>query len=35
VAREENHLVAVGEMRADELIILFEIDGDDAARTRV
>ena len=35
MAREENHLLAVGEMRADQLIILFQIDGDDAARTRV
>ena len=35
VAGEENHLLAVGEVRADQLVVLFEIDGDDAGRARI
>ncbi len=35
MAREENHLLAVGEMRADQFIVFFEVDGDDAARARI
>ena len=30
VAGEENHLLAIGKLRADEFILIFEIDGDDA-----
>ena len=35
VAGEENHLLAVGELRADQLVLLVEIDGDDAGGARI
>ena len=35
VAGEENHLLAVGELRADEFVLVVQIDGDDAGRARV
>ena len=36
VAGEEDHLLAVGELRADQFVVLvFEVDGDDAGRPRV
>ncbi len=35
VAGEEDHLLAVGELRADQLIVVVEADGDDAGRTRI
>ena len=35
LAGEENHLLAVGEFGADQFVLRFEIDGDDAGRTRI
>ena len=35
VAGEENHLLAVGEFRADQFVLAIEIDGDDAGGTRI
>ena len=35
VAGEENHLLAVGELRADEFVFAFEVDGDDAGGARI
>ena len=35
VAGEEDHLPAVGEFRADQFVLVVEIDGDDAGRARI
>ena len=35
VAGQEDHLFAVGELRADEFICAIEIDGDDPRRARI
>ena len=35
VAGQENHLLAVGEFRADEFVLVLEVDGDDAGGTRI
>ncbi len=35
MASEENHLLSVSEVHTDQLIILFEIDRNDAARARI
>jgi len=35
VAGQENHFLAVGELRADKLVLAVQGDGDDAGRARV
>ena len=35
VAGEENHLLAVGELRADQFVVRVEVDGDDAGGARI